>query len=87
VLPVHYGTPDSSTEIQAARIFAYHAVNALTCFGKDQLFNPPLTGSTRKTMRMIRFVACHDGLLGDGLLTDEALMVSFQPPRACGQLT
>jgi len=59
----------------------------LTCFGKDQLFNPPLTGSTRKTMRMIRFVACHDGLLGDGLLTDKALMVSIQLPSSGRKLT
>jgi hypothetical protein len=58
-----------------------HAIYTLRRLGKDELLDASLTSPTGETVRVIAFVARHDGLFGDCLLAYKALYVSHRASR------
>ena len=62
-------------------VVTLHTVDALTCLGKDELFDFGMTRSTGEAGGVVRFVASHDGLLHDGKMTNVAGVVAFAADR------
>lgn len=58
-------------------VVALHAVDALTCFGKDELFDLGVTGAACEAGGVVGFVAGHDGFLHDGKVADVAGIVAL----------